>query len=48
MKRTDMLKVRKILRLKKAGLSLRDIAKSTGCGKKTLSEVLSRADKADI
>ena len=34
MRRTDMLKAREILRLKKAGLSLRNIAKSTGCGKR--------------
>jgi len=43
-----MLKAREILRLKKAGLSLRDIAKSTGCGKTTVSEVLSRAGNAHI
>ena len=43
-----MLKAREILRLKKAGLSLRDIARSTGCGKTTVSEVLSRAEKENI
>jgi len=48
MRRTDMLKAREILRLKKAGLSLRDIARSTGCGKTTVSEVLSRAEKENI
>ena len=48
MRRTDMLKAREILRLRKGGLSLRDIAKSTGCGKTTVSEVLSRAENADI
>lgn len=48
MRRTDMLKAREILRLKKAGLSLRDIAKSCSCGKTTVSEVLERAEKANI
>jgi transposase len=48
MRRTDMLKAREILRLKKAGLSLRDIAESCSCGKTTVSEVLERAEKANI
>ncbi|MEA2015333.1 MAG: IS21 family transposase [Actinomycetota bacterium] len=48
MRRTDMLKAREILRLKKAGLSLRDIAQSCSCGKTTISEVLARARKAKI
>ncbi|MFO7928247.1 MAG: IS21 family transposase [Candidatus Humimicrobiaceae bacterium] len=48
MRRTDMLKAREILRLKYAGLSLRDIAKSCRCGKTTVSEVLARAEKAKI
>ncbi len=43
-----MLKAREILRLKKAGLSLRDIAESCNCGKTTVSEVLARARKANI
>ena len=43
-----MLKARKILRLKNAGLSLRDIAESCNCGKTTVSEVLERAKKANI
>jgi len=48
MRRTNMLKTREILRLKKAGLSLRDIAESCSCGKTTVSEVLARARKANI
>lgn len=48
MRRTDMLKAREILRLKNAGLSLRDIAKSCRCGKTTVSEVLTRAERAKI
>lgn len=48
MRRTDMLKAREILRLKKAGLSLRDIARASGCGKTTVSEVLERAEKAKL
>jgi len=48
MRRTDMLKAREILRLNRAGLSLRDIAQSCRCGKTTVSEVLSRAKKAKI
>lgn len=43
-----MLKAREILRLKKGGLSLRDIAESCSCGKTTISEVLERAVKANI
>ena len=48
MRRTDMLKAREILRLKKAGLSLRDIARATSCGKTTVSEVLARAEKVKL
>ena len=48
MRRTDMLKAREILRLKNAGLSLRDIAESCNCGKTTVSEVLEKAKKANI
>jgi DNA invertase Pin-like site-specific DNA recombinase len=47
MRRADKLKAREILRLKKAGLSLRDIAKSTGCGKPTVLEVLSWTERAN-
>lgn len=43
-----MLKEREILRLKKAGLSLREIAESCSCGKTIVSEVLARARKANI
>ena len=43
-----MLKAREILRLDRAGLSLRDIAQSLSCGKTTVSEVLGRADSAKI
>ena len=48
MRRTDMLKAREIMRLERAGLSLRDIAKSCSCGKTTVSEVLARAKKVKI
>jgi len=48
MRRTDMLKAREILRLNRAGLSLRDIAESCSCGKTTVSEVLARARKTNI
>ena len=44
-----MLKAREILRLKhQAGLSLREIGKACSCGKSTVSEILSRAEKAGI
>ena len=43
-----MLKAREILRLSRAGLSLRDIAQSCSCGKTTVSEVLAKAKKASI
>jgi len=48
MRRTNMLKTREILRLDKAGLSLRDIAQAMSCGKTTVSEVLIRAEKAKL
>jgi len=48
MRRTDMLKAREILRLERAGLSLRDIAQATSCGKTTVSEVLTRTKRAKI
>jgi transposase len=48
MRRTDMLKAKEILRLDRAGLSLRDIAQSTSCGKTTVSEVLGRAKESKI
>jgi predicted transcriptional regulator len=49
MRRLDMIKAREILRLKhEAGLSLREIGQACGCGKTTVSEVLSRAEKANI
>ena len=40
-----MLNAREILRLNRAGLSLRDIAQSLSCGKSTVSEVLRRAER---
>ena len=44
-----MAKAREIIRLKnQLGLSLREIASSCDCGKTTVSEVLSRAEKAGI
>ncbi len=44
-----MLKAREILRLKyQAGLSLRDIGGACNCGKSTVSELLKRAEAAQI
>ncbi|PYG83899.1 Homeodomain-like domain-containing protein [Ruminiclostridium sufflavum DSM 19573] len=44
-----MLKAREILRLKhEVGLSLREIGKACNCGKSTVSEILTRAEKAGI
>lgn len=44
-----MLKAREILRLKhEVGLSLREIGQACNCGKSTVSEVLTRAEKAGI
>ena len=44
-----MLKAREILRLKyEVGLSLREIGQACNCGKSTVSEILSRAQKAMI
>lgn len=44
-----MLKAREILRLKhEVGLSLREIGQSCNCGKSTVSEVLSRAEKSGV
>ncbi len=44
-----MLKAREILRLKhEVGLSLREIGKACNCGKSTVSEILTRAEKAKI
>ena len=44
-----MLKAREILRLKhEVGLSLREIGKACNCGKSTVSEVLTRAEKTGI
>lgn len=43
-----MVKAREILKLKHAGMSLREIGKSCNCGKTTVSDVLERASKADI
>ena len=49
MKRIDMIKAKEILRLKyEIGLSHRDIAKAGSCGKSIVSEVLERANKAQI
>ncbi len=49
MRRLDMLKAREILRLKhEVGLSLREIGQSCNCGKSTVSEVLSRAEKSGV
>jgi transposase len=49
MRRLDMLKAREVLRLKyDLGLSLREIGQACNCGKSTVSEVLRRAEKAEI
>ena len=49
MRRLEMLKAREILRLKfRAGLLLRDIGKAYNCGKSTVSDLLTRAKKAEI
>ena len=49
MRRLEMLKAREILRLKhEVGLSLREIGQACNCGKSTVSEILSRAEKAGI
>ncbi|WP_157834827.1 IS21 family transposase [Acetivibrio clariflavus] len=49
MRRLDMIKAREILRLKyEIGLSLREIGQACNCGKTTVSEVLKRAEKANI
>jgi transposase len=49
MRRTDVLKAREILRLKNEfGFSIREIARASGCGKTTVSDVLERAAKADL
>jgi transposase len=49
MRRLEMLKAREILRLKfEAGLSVREIGKACNCGKSTVSELLTKAQKAGI
>lgn len=49
MRRLDMLKAREILRLKfEAGLSVRDIGSACNCGKSTVSDLLKRAQMAEI
>ena len=49
MRRTDMLKARRIFRLKyEVGLSLREIGQACRCGKTTVSEILARAKNAGI
>jgi transposase len=49
MRRLEMLKAREILRLKhEVGLSLREIGQACNCGKSTVSEILSRAERAGI
>jgi transposase len=49
MRRLEMLKAREILRLKhEVGLSLRGIGQACNCGKSTVSDVLGRADKAEV
>ena len=49
MRRLEMLKAREILRLKfEVGLSVREIGQACNCGKSTVSELLTRAQKAEI
>ncbi len=49
MRRINVLKAREILRLKNDfDFSIRDIARASSCGKSTVSDVLERAEKADL
>lgn len=49
MRRSEMLKIREVLRLNHVvKLSLREIASACNCGKSTVSEILDRAKKACI
>ena len=49
MRKLERLKAREILRLKQeVGLSLREIGQACNCGKSTVSEILTRAEKAEI
>ena len=48
MRKLEVMKVREILRLNDLGLKIREIASSCGCGKSTVSEVVSRAKGAGI
>jgi transposase len=43
-----MRKTTEVLRLRAAGLSVRDIARSTGAGRTTVFEYLVRADAAGV
>jgi transposase len=43
-----MRKISEVLRLKAAGLSVREIARSTGAGRTTVYEYMVRADSAGI
>lgn len=49
MRRSEMLKIREVLRLNhEIGLSLREIAAACSCGKSTVSAILERAGKAGV
>ena len=47
-RRLSIRKIGEVLRLKAAGLNIRDIAVSTGIGKTTVYEYLARAEAAGI
>ena len=49
MRRMEMSRVKEILKLKhEMGMTVREIGNACGCGKSTVSDVLSRADKAGL
>ena len=48
MRRVDAMKITEMLRLKEMGFSQRDIAKSSGCGKTTVGDVMKRCQTAGV
>ena len=49
MRRVEMPKVKEILKLKnEMGMSLREIGNACGCGKSTVSDILTRAEKGGV
>ncbi|MCA1702651.1 MAG: helix-turn-helix domain-containing protein [Actinobacteria bacterium] len=47
-RKLPMRKITEVLRLKAAGMSMRDVAASVGVGKTTVYEYMARADAAGI